>query len=73
MYATATFIVSLFFFFDSGSDRQASRYVVMHSLWHVLTAISCYLYVKSTISQKRLEGGFKPLESVFESMLSFVD
>jgi len=71
MYATATFIVSLFFFFDSGNNRQEGRYVVMHSLWHVLTAISCYLYVKSTITQKRIEGGFKPLGTFFESMLAF--
>jgi len=70
-YATSTFIVSLFFFFDSGDDRVAGRYVVMHSLWHVLTAISCYLYVKSTITLKRIEGGFTPLGSIFESMLAF--
>jgi hypothetical protein len=72
-FGAASFIASLFFYFYSGDDRQAGRYVVMHSLWHVLTAISCYLLVKSTIRQKRIQGGFKPPESLFESLLSFGD
>ena len=72
-FAAASFIISLFFFFFSGDDRAAGRYVVMHSIWHLLSAISCYLLVKSTITQKRLKGGFKPPGSLFESLLSFGD
>ena len=72
-FSAASFIVSLYFWFFSGEDRQSRRYVVMHSLWHVLSAISCYLLVKSTITQKRIQGGFKTPESLFESLMSFGD
>lgn len=72
LYGAAAFIVSIFLFFFSGDDREESRYVVMHSLWHVLTAIACYLFVKSTITQKRIEGGFKPPGSLLESLLSLL-
>ena len=58
-FATLAFSISLILFFDSGDDRESTRYVVMHSLWHVFTALSVYFFVKSSV-QLQLQGGFKP-------------
>lgn len=63
-FATLSFAVSLILFFDSGSDRESTRYVLMHSFWHVFTALSVYFFVKSSV-QQQLMGGYKPRSLFF--------
>lgn len=41
--------VGLVLFFYSGTDRESSQYVLMHSFWHVLTALSCFLFIREAI------------------------
>jgi uncharacterized membrane protein HdeD (DUF308 family) len=59
VYAAALGALSIILWFAGGDDRDEGRYIVLHSLWHVLSAISCYFFVKSTIIEKRLLGGVK--------------
>ena len=42
-----TFAVSVILFADSGDDRDSVKYMWMHGLWHILTALALYFMVKS--------------------------
>ena len=42
-----TFAVSVILFADSGDNRDSPKYIWMHGLWHILTALALYFLVKS--------------------------
>lgn len=42
-------IISIVLFFTSGDDHDSNQYVVVHSLWHLLTAVSAFLFIKESM------------------------
>jgi hypothetical protein len=41
-------VTSFILWLESGTDREESKYVWMHSAWHILTALSFYLIIQCT-------------------------
>jgi hypothetical protein len=41
-------ITSSLLWWEAGSDRECSKYVWMHSAWHILTALALFLLIQCT-------------------------
>jgi hypothetical protein len=41
-------VTATILWWESGDDRECSKYVIYHSAWHVLTAVCLFLLIKST-------------------------
>lgn len=42
-------IIGVLLFIYSGDDYDSMEYIVMHSFWHVLTALAAYLFIKESL------------------------
>jgi hypothetical protein len=47
-FTTAVSVTSFVLWMESGTDREHSKYVWMHSAWHILTALSMFLIIQCT-------------------------
>lgn len=54
MLAFLAFSVGVILFYSSGDDHESTKYIVMHSLWHLLTALSLYFLAKTSIDTKTM-------------------
>jgi hypothetical protein len=41
-------VTSSLLWWESGTDRECTKYVWMHSAWHILTALGMYLLIQCT-------------------------
>jgi len=41
-------VTSFILWWESGTDRECSKYVWMHSAWHVFTALAMFLLIQCT-------------------------
>jgi len=41
------FVIALFLFYTSGTNYNSTKFEVYHGMWHVLTALSFFLILKS--------------------------
>jgi len=48
VFTVALAVTATTFWWESGEDRESTKYVWYHSLWHVLTALILYLIIKCT-------------------------
>jgi hypothetical protein len=46
-FSFISFVLGVFLLFESGDDRVSKKYVIMHSAWHVTTALATYFLVKA--------------------------
>ena len=48
VFTIALITTATLLWLQSGEDRECSKYIWFHSAWHVMTALSLYLLIKST-------------------------
>jgi hypothetical protein len=49
VFTVALIVTSTLLWLESGVERETEKYVWMHSLWHVLTALGMFFLVQCTI------------------------
>jgi hypothetical protein len=48
VFTVGLVVTATTFWAESGDDRECSKYVWYHSIWHVLTALTLYLIIQCT-------------------------
>jgi hypothetical protein len=48
VFTVGLVVTATLLWWESGENRECSKYVWFHSTWHVLTALSLYLIIKCT-------------------------
>ena len=49
VFAGATALLGLSLFLISDQDPESLNYVVLHSFWHIFTALAAYLFIRDSI------------------------
>lgn len=49
IFALVSAALGLVLFIVSGDDHDSTEYVIMHSFWHILTALAAYMFIKESI------------------------
>jgi hypothetical protein len=48
VFTVGLIVTSAILWWESGNDREAPKYVWMHSAWHILTALGFFLLIQCT-------------------------
>lgn len=48
VFTVGLIVTSAILWWESGTDRESSKYVWMHSAWHILTALGMFLLIQCT-------------------------